>query len=140
MKIKVILLCLLTLMLTACSDKTEFSWEESSTFQVGIYTMRGEENKIGFTDLLFKAGKRQKYLWHFWADKQDLKGPFKVIGVRESNGKEILVFEARRLGDSSHLGADASLPSTMLLPKKGMWRLDAYINDVLFGSIFVKVV
>jgi len=27
----------------------------------------------------------------------------------------------------------------MELPKSGMWKLDAYIGDEIFGSVYVKV-
>lgn len=36
-------------------------------------------------------------------------------------------------------GADQHAPSLMFLPESGMWKLDAYVNDKLFGSVFVKV-
>lgn len=138
MKINIILFCVLSLILTACSHEAETAWKESDTLQVGIYTMRGEVNHIGFIDNVFKAGNQQKYMWHFWADEQDLRGPFKVTAVKESDNNEITIFEAPSLGGPNN-GANAHAPSSMSLPEEGIWRLDAYINDILFGSVFVKV-
>lgn len=138
MKIKIILFCAISLFLIACSNGVDNAWKESDTFQVGIYTMRGEENKIGFIDHAFEEGKQQKYMWHFWSDEQDLEGPFKVIAEKESDRRAITIFETSSIGGPNN-GAQGHAPSTMSLPEKGMWRLDAYINEVLFGSVFIRV-
>ncbi|MCM3718055.1 hypothetical protein [Fictibacillus phosphorivorans] len=36
-------------------------------------------------------------------------------------------------------GADAHVPYMMFLPEPGMWKLDAYVDEKLFGTVFVKV-
>ena len=140
MRYKFILFSLLSvLVLTACTQNRDSVWKESDTFQIDNYTLRGEEQKIGFIDAAFKAGEEQKYMWHFWSEDKNLDGAFKVLAVKETDDDEILVFEAPGLGGSNN-GADAHLPSTMSLPEEGMWRLDAYIDDRLYGSIFVRVI
>ncbi len=36
-------------------------------------------------------------------------------------------------------GANAHMPSNVSLPKSGIWRLDIYIGDNLFGNIIIEV-
>lgn len=40
---------------------------------------------------------------------------------------------------SPNNGANHHIPTTMMLGKSGMWKLDAYIGDQFFGTIYVKV-
>lgn len=40
---------------------------------------------------------------------------------------------------SPNNGADQHFPTNKTLPKSGMWKLDAYIGDEIFGSVYVKV-
>jgi hypothetical protein len=125
-------------------------WEQSSLFESASYSMIGKEGHIGFIYdekkvTRFYPGKVQKYMWHFWGDIPE--GDFKVVATREKSGKKekALVAGKRKvwsIGEPSkgkHNGADASLPSHMSLPAPGLWKLDAYIGEELFGSIFVKV-
>ncbi|WP_257208940.1 DUF4871 domain-containing protein [Bacillus sp. AFS031507] len=35
--------------------------------------------------------------------------------------------------------ADRHTPSSMSLPKSGIWKLNAYFGDKLFGTVVVKV-
>ncbi len=84
------------------------------------------------------AGKANKYMWHFWGSKDELKGDFSILAVKEGSRREIGIFSTFGLGGPLN-GADANIPTSMVLPDEGMWRLNAYIGDRLFGSIYVKV-
>ena len=48
-----------------------------------------------------------------------------------------MVTDAKLLGPNS--GADNHAPTNMTFPTSGMWKLDAYIDGKLFGSVYVKV-
>ncbi|MCM2674159.1 DUF4871 domain-containing protein [Alkalicoccobacillus plakortidis] len=125
-------------LLAGCSES---EWNESEIFESGDFQMLGEENLIGFIYddsevTRFYPNKEQKYMWHLWGD--DLNGAFNVIATKEGTDEEIEIFQSTS-SSGEHNGADASLPSTMSLPETGMWKLDAYVNDSLHGSVFVKV-
>jgi len=134
------------LFFTACgaqSETEEDKWKESSLFNSGSYTMIGEEGKLGFiyndseADK-FYPNKTNKYMWHFWGESSDLEGKeLKVVGTNNDN-EQIDIFEGSIFNGPIN-GADAHRPSQMTLPSEGIWRLDAYVGEKLFGSVYVKV-
>ncbi len=118
-------------------------WEQSPLFTSGSYTMIGEEGRLGFIYddsevLRFYPDKQQKYMWHFWGESEELKGNLKVVGTHAETDEQITVIEGIDISGALN-GADAHTPSLMSLPKSGMWKLDAFIGDRLFGSVFVEV-
>ncbi len=113
-------------------------WEVSPFFRSGVYMMHGEEGVLGFIDAGFVAGKRNKYMWHFWGSEGDLQGEFKVVAVQKGSAEKLNIFSAKGLG-GKHNGADAHVPSSMMLPSQGLWRLMAYIDNRPFGSVVVEV-
>ena len=118
-------------------------WKESPMFKVNQYEMIGEEGRLGFiyddTDMTrFYPNNDRKYMWHFWGNEDEFNGELKVIASHKESGEKITVLEGRTLAGSNN-GADQHVPSIMSLPKAGMWKLDAYIGEKLFGSIFVNV-
>lgn len=131
-------------------------WKVSPMFKSGAYTMIGQENRLGFIYddnevTRFYPGKMQKYMWHFWGNtpeetKQLFGQKLKIIGVSEETGEKINVFEGGTgvpnpnvqppIPDNDKV---ARAPSLMSLPSKGLWRLDAFIDDKLYGSVVVQV-
>ena len=124
------------------AENTEQYWNESALFESGSYTMIGEEGRLGFIYddeevVRFYPDKVQKYMWHFWGDENEFEGNLKVIGTHENDAAPLTVFEGG-LGGANN-GADRHAPSNMSLPASGMWKLDAYIGESLFGTVYVKV-
>lgn len=123
----------------------ESKWQESPLFGSGSYTMIGEEGKAGFIYddsevVRFYENESQKYMWHFWGSQTELTGPFKVVGTHENSSEDIVVVPE---GDVSipnpNSGADHHVPTLMSLPEKGMWKLEALINDKVMGTVYVEV-
>jgi hypothetical protein len=154
---KVLIHVLIFVVLMGCSmeqtvtNESNKDWEVSTTFTIpykGVdgkdytYTLLGPEGRLGFiyNDQVtrFIAGKPNKYMWHFWGEPEELKGKLKILGISKENGEEHTVFEANYV-TGPHNGADASAHSSMMLPSPGLWRLDAYIGNKLFGSVIVEV-
>ncbi|TYS51050.1 DUF4871 domain-containing protein [Bacillus infantis] len=153
---KKLIVLFLGLLLIGCSNTKqtikEDNWEESATLvreviitddgQKGEFVFRiGDNGKLGFGEYgPFIAGQSQKYMWHFWGEEKVLTKPFKVMGISKETGEEITVFQ---LPASNNLvpntGADHHLPSSMMLPSQGLWRLEAYFDDKLFGNVVVNV-
>jgi hypothetical protein len=142
------LIVLLVAVLVGCSsNETDETIEEekndvevSTMFKSGSYSMIGEENKIGFIyddySTPFIAGEGQKYMWHLWGENLEMQ-PFKVIGTNTETGQEVVVIENSFLGGPNN-EADAHMPSSMSLPTRGIWTLDAYVGDEIFGTVVVK--
>ena len=131
----------LSFLLLSCSQKT---WEESDLFESGPYTMIGEENELGFIFddkevVKFYPDKTNKYMWHFWGTEEELDGNLKVIGTHKEPGNVVTVIENQPIAVGEHNGADAAVPTQMSLPKSGMWKLDAFIDDKLHGSVYIRV-
>ncbi|MBK3495258.1 hypothetical protein JFL43_10420 [Viridibacillus sp. YIM B01967] len=129
---------------TVIGCNQEEGWKESPLFESGNYTMIGEEGRLGFIYddsevIKFYPDKVHKYMWHFWGTKEELEHPLKVIATHETGGDSITLFGGDGNDVSPLNGADMSLPTNMSLPKSGMWKLDAYFDDKLFGSVYVKV-
>lgn len=130
----------LLLLLTACSSK---AWTESEIFMTNDVTMIGIENKLGFeydTTLPIKAGKTNKYLFHFWGQKDELLGKLEVVATHQESGKTIHVFSSQNVDELQPLnGADHHLPVLMTLPDSGMWKIEVMFDTVLFDAIYVNV-
>lgn len=126
------------------NDETQSQkWNESPLFTIGNYIMIGEKGRLGFIYdnsevLRFYPNKSQKYMWHFWGDDHEFEGKLKVVATHEDDNEQINVIEGIDVGGPNN-GADRHIPSLMSLPKSGMWKLDAYFGDKLFGSVFVRV-
>ncbi|MGE7621618.1 DUF4871 domain-containing protein [Viridibacillus sp. NPDC096237] len=127
----------------------------------GEYAFIGEQGKLGILvgsgkvgDVKvspFVKGEPQKFMWHFLGGNEEFNGKFKVIGIN-GNGEEhkVLintsgtdknekVWEYSKIGISPNNGADTHIPSDLEFPTSGLWKLDVYIGDKLFGDIIVKV-
>ncbi|GAA4844723.1 hypothetical protein GCM10023310_23310 [Paenibacillus vulneris] len=115
----------------------EPSWEVSPMFRSGSYDMRGIEHQVGFIDAGFIAGAGQKYMWHFWENREPLEGAFTVKAVKQGEERLIDVFSAASLGGANN-GADRTAVSMMSLPEPGLWRLLPYVGDRMLGSIVVR--
>ena len=163
----IMLISLLFLMtLVGCNniDKNEIR-EVSSTFSLpvtfgdgtkGEYLLIGEEGKVGLLVGSGKTGevveekiianKESKYMWHFWGDSKTISGDFKIVGTDEK-GKEhpVLVSESKTVWQypntpiSSNDGADSHIPSNMVFPTSGLWKLEIYFNEKLFGELVINV-
>jgi len=153
-KKRLILICtvILSLVIAGCNDEEQIkeeviqhNWNESSLFESDNVPMIGEEGRLGFLyddieGLRFYPNKIQKYMWHFWGNEDELIGDFKVLGTHENSNEEIIVVPKKEMSIlNPNNGADQHSPTNMTLPKSGMWKLDAYIGDKIFGSVYVKV-
>ncbi|MFH0070720.1 DUF4871 domain-containing protein [Peribacillus sp. NPDC056705] len=143
------------LILMGCSNTKqtikEEKWEESAQFvretvvtddgqKDDIVFRIGDNGKFGFGEYgPFIAGESQKYMWHFWGDEKTLTKPFKVIGVSKETGEEITVFQIPAQSLAPNNGADHHLPSAMMLPSSGLWKLEVFFGDKLFGNVVVNV-
>jgi len=114
------------------------SWQPSGSFVSGSYEMTGVKDKLAFIHPGFVAGKGNKYMWHFWGTDEEISGDFQVFGVKRGSSELVKVFEGR-VHPSAHNGADASIPSSMMLPSAGTWKLVVTINERWFGTVVVEV-
>lgn len=151
-----LLLLIFGLFLIGCTNTEknikEENWKESATLirevvvsqsgDKGDFVFRiGDNGKFGFGEYgPFIAGETQKYMWFFWGEKETLTKQFKVIGVSKDTGKRETVISSPA-GDllSPHLGADHHIPSSMMLPTSGLWKLEVYFGEELYGNVIVNV-
>ncbi|MEY9976486.1 hypothetical protein [Lysinibacillus sp. RC79] len=119
----------------------ENEWQESEYFTSEKLSMIGEPQLLGFThskEGKIVASQTGKYGWHFWGESVKSGDFLRVKGTHQLAGKEVgLVSNAKLLGPNS--GADNHAPTNMTFPTSGMWKLDAFIDGKLFGSVNVKV-
>ncbi|MFT9820873.1 hypothetical protein [Lysinibacillus sp. NPDC056185] len=119
----------------------EIEWQESEYFTFENLSFIGEPQLLGFThnkEEKIAASQIGKYGWHFWGESVKSGDFLRVKGTHQLTGKEVeLVSNAKLLGPNS--GADNHSPTNMTFPIGGMWKLDAYIDGKLFGSVYVKV-
>ena len=76
----------------------------------------------------------------FWGEQEILTQPFTVIGINKETDEEITVFENpanNSLGPNN--GADHHIPSMLMLPSAGIWKLEAYFGEELYGNVIVNV-
>lgn len=103
--------------------------------------MVGNKDKIGFIGPELKANQVQKWLWHFWGID---KGEITVIGYNKDTAKITPVFSdavwtKNVLGGGKINGADASMPSNVVLPESGKWALLVYIDHHLFDTLVMDI-
>lgn len=169
MKNKIVMLISLLFLMTlvGCEniDKNE-TWKVSPTFSLpvtfgdgteGEYLLIGEEGKVGFlvgsgkkgeaVEVPIIANEGSKYMWHFWGKEDELIGDFKVVGT-DKEGKEHPVLVSgndtvwqysNNNSISPNNGADSHIPSGMVFPTSGLWKLEIYFNEKLFGEIVINV-
>lgn len=137
---------MLFLFLSGCANQEEYKkeaqveWKVSPTFLSGGYEMRGIPDRLAIIDTPFIAGQQQKYMWHFWGSLDEVTGKLTILAEHQDTGKKIpLIQKVYIVPASPNNGADNHLPSLMSLPSKGLWKLDAYIDERPFDSIIVKV-
>ncbi|WP_199777652.1 DUF4871 domain-containing protein [Lysinibacillus sp. FJAT-14745] len=155
----IMLISMLFLMtLVGCNniDKKE-TREVSSTFSLpitlgdgteGEYLLIGEEGKVGFLVGIGKKGevveekiianKVNKYMWYFWGDKDSISGNFKVVGT-DKEGKEHPVLVSVDDTVWQYSNTFSHIPSNMMFPTSGLWKLEIYFNEKLFGEIVINV-
>lgn len=118
----------------------ENEWQESEFFTSENLSFIGEPQLLGFThskEGKIVVGNTEKYGWHFWGESVKIGDFLTVKGTNQITHKEIeLVSNAKLLGPNS--GADNHAPTNMTFPTSGMWKLDAYIDGKVFGSVYVK--
>ncbi|TMU87067.1 hypothetical protein FGG79_02710 [Bacillus sp. BHET2] len=143
MKKSLLLLLISFILLLAVTGCSEEKWNQSNLFESGPYKMIGVEDRLGFIyddseAVRFYPGKVNKYMWHLWGDEEEVNGNLKVVATHQQSKEEVVMFEGNPL-DGPHNGADVHTNSLMSLPESGMWRLDAYVEERLHGSVYVEV-
>lgn len=134
-------------------DVPDGSWEPSPSFVTDLSeeeaktaaskgahprSVTGVEGRLAFLGMDFAAGKPNKYMWHFWGPDEELTGDLTFTAVKQHSHEIIDVFQTD-IRPSPMYGADAMLPSMMMLPSPGLWRIMASIDGQLFGSVVVEV-
>ncbi len=137
----------------------EENWVVTSTFSIQLETpegssealLKGIKGKAAFLDTEFVVGKKAKTRWFFWGKelKEVNKENFKLIGVHKETGEEKILVDSngwevtnptyRETETKTVLGAQSSQHTVFFLPDAGLWRLDAYIGEKIYGSIVIKV-
>lgn len=142
----IMLISLLFLMtLVGCNNTdTNETREVSSTFSLPVTFGDGTKGEAVEEKII--ANKVNKYMWHFWGNKDSISGDFKVVGTDKEGKKHPVlvsgnetVWQYSNTSISPNNGADSHIPSNMLFPTSGLWKLEIYFNDKLFDGIVINV-
>ncbi|WLR53264.1 DUF4871 domain-containing protein [Bacillus tianshenii] len=160
------ILLLSSMILSGCAAQATQpnDWNETESFTAEgkqSYELKGHEGEIAFLDSgEFVANEPKQTKWFFWnnEDVKVKKQNFKLVGIQKLDGKKekLLVHKnnakvwateiqeaskSRNIGTTiqSIISADASQPVLMSFPSPGLWKLKAYVNDKLYGTIIVDV-
>jgi len=124
-------------------DFEKIDWDRTATdFGTGTSSdIVGNKNKLGIIGPELKPNKVEKWLWHFWGID---KGELTIVGYNQdtSNISPVLsdgVWSRTGVGGGKINGADASLPSNVVLPKAGKWALLVYIDGKLFDILVMDI-
>ncbi|MDM5190698.1 DUF4871 domain-containing protein [Bacillus sp. DX4.1] len=121
-------------------------WDKTvTTFNTGETEVNGNKTKLGFIGPDLKVNQVEKWLWHFWGIKN---GKVTVVGFHKDTKAIQKVFfdsDSRAtqwshgtLGGATN-GADATMPSNVILPKADQWATLVYINEKLFDTLVIDV-
>lgn len=142
------------LLLVGCSKAGEQNLTNvEKEFESGRVTLYGIPNKLAIVKQKSVSNTPNRYMWHFWGEreKESVK-KFNVKGynyddgrtsnllakVNEDNSTVLVEEYSEGLGGPLN-GADYSIPAMMVFPNPGLWRLDVYFDDIIFGSITLTV-
>jgi hypothetical protein len=125
------------------SDFEKVDWNRTVTeFNTGTRDdMVGNKNKLGILGPELKPNKVEKWLWHFWGID---KGELTVVGYNKDTSKitPVLsdgVWSRNGVGGGKIEGADASMPSNVVLSEAGKWALLVYIDGKLFDILVYEI-
>ncbi|MGM9924465.1 MAG: hypothetical protein ACI35R_09485 [Bacillus sp. (in: firmicutes)] len=118
-------------------------WKESEYFTSEGLSLIGEPQVLGFThsdseEVKIQPNKTQKHGWHFWGEEAKTAGELTVRATKQGSDEQLEIVKNSPLGGPNS-GADNHAPTNMTFPESGMWKLDAYLDDQLFGSVYVTV-
>ncbi|CAH8770984.1 DUF4871 domain-containing protein [Paenibacillus dendritiformis] len=142
-----ILLLFMIALIAGCASAEAEQWQLSPVFDVKFtdnqgreraFTFRGVKGKIGMPDAPLYVDVPQKIVWHFWDDPSRLEGAFTVIGTSQKTGESRILLKEQMPGPTPNLGANATLPSGLKLTASGMWKLDIYIGDLRYETLYVE--
>ncbi|MBB3126302.1 hypothetical protein FHS19_000956 [Paenibacillus rhizosphaerae] len=150
-------------LLSACNEvKQETAvgsedWQQSPSFTISKsgpdgtpvpYGLKGSKDKFAIVDGLVQANSDNKQLLHFWGDTPEETGRLldkevEVIGTSRETGEQVTAFEGKTQiqNDDPVMEPREYVESVgyLKLPAKGLWKLDAYIDGKVSGSIVIEV-
>lgn len=111
---------------------------QTTTFEVGEpgFEVIGQQGRVAVMAHDLIAGQGDKHMWFLWGDTGGKS--IRVLAEQQATGKQIELLGKRPLGGPLH-GADGHLPTSLVFPDSGMWRMDVYVDDAMYGQINVSV-
>ncbi|MGG2093799.1 DUF4871 domain-containing protein [Bacillus sp. S13(2024)] len=122
----------------------DVNWEESPSFQHDKISLKGIENKVALVDTTWIANQPNKYTWFFLGPNIP-SGKLTVIAIKQGSTKPVPVFSQDKVTGNiwtapQEITKDiTSIPSSMSLSSSGLWLLNVYIGEKLYGQIVVHV-
>lgn len=122
----------------------DVNWEESPSFEHDKIFVKGIEDKVAIANATWIANQPNKYMWFFLSPNIP-SGKLTVIALKQGSTKPVpVLFQDERTGNvwtaPQEITKDiTSIPSSMLLPSSGLWLLNVYIGEKLYGQIVVHV-
>jgi hypothetical protein len=138
-------------------EKGKNDWQLSPAFTISKpgpngkdvpYGLRGVKGKVAIIDIPVIAGQNNKQLVHIWGGtpektEQLFNKQFKVFGTSKKDGTTITAFKGALGVPNSEIIKPpyhySEAVGYLEIPKKGIWKLDAYVEDKFFGSIVIEV-
>lgn len=124
-------------------DFEKIDWDKKVTkFATELRNdMFGNKDKLGIIGPNLKPNQVEKWLWHFWGID---KGEVTVVGYNKNTSKITPVFSdgvwtKKGVSGGKINGADASMPSNVVLSEAGKWAILVYIDDQLFDTLVMDV-
>ena len=122
-------------------------WEESPIFKFEHLTLRGVEGNVAILATPWKANTSNKYMVHLFGEEPP-SGKLSIIAVKKDTNETAQAFygtdsktQSWSLGSvpTSVVNGRVDMPASMKLPSKGLWALNIYVGENLFGQIIVNV-
>ncbi|MEH6945119.1 hypothetical protein [Bacillus sp. JJ722] len=99
----------------------------------------GNPNKVGYIGRELQAEKIDKWLWHFFGKSH---GYFTIVAYHQETSTKAPILRTgytTEFAAGALYGADATMLSTVLLPKPGKWALLVYIDQKIFDTLIINV-
>jgi hypothetical protein len=122
------------------SDFIDINWENKA-IEFGDRGVIGNKNKSGVIGADMPSLEGQKWMWHLWGINNPLRTKLTVVGFhKETKTVHPILINDWTIGLAEGTnGADATMPSSIKIPKSGEWAILLYTNDKLFDTLIYQI-
>ncbi|MGN4123817.1 hypothetical protein ACMGD3_02120 [Lysinibacillus sphaericus] len=119
------------------SDVETIDWDKKAV-ELGDRGIIGNENKSGVIGVGLTT---YKWMWHLWGIDNIYNTKLTIVGFHKESAKvQPILVNGWTIGvGGPNNGADAHMPSGVIIPEPGDWAILLYVNGKLFDTLVYEI-